>query len=503
MESINLALSMQGVSKRFPGMLAVDNVDLDLHAGEVHAIMGENGAGKSTLMKIITGSFSDYTGVVKMGGRPVALHSPAAAKEYGIGMVYQELSLAPPISIAENLLAGRLPAGRLGLLDRKAMAREARHCLSEVGLDVDPFKTVEELSQHEAQLVEIAKVLGNRPCILIMDEPTSALSQDEVQRLFSMIRHLKNRGLAIVYISHHLPEVFEIADKVTVMRDGRKIATKEIHELTPRSLVQMMVGQDIDEFYRHREAKSGWLVLQVNNLTRLGFFHDVSFELHSGEILGIAGLSGSGRTELARSLCGLDPVDAGQVFLENAPLKPANYPDTLQRGLVYLTEDRKQEGLFLRLSVRRNVIASIFPLLTRFGIYRPEKETAVVRRWSETLGIAAASPDVGAGTLSGGNQQKVLLGKCLATNPEVLILDEPSRGVDVGAKRKIHEAVMALADSGAAVLLISSDLPELAGLSSRALILRNGRLLGILEKAELSEESLLLAANGHWEPSHA
>lgn len=502
MDPIDLALSMEGVSKRFPGTLAVDGVDLDVRAGEVHALMGENGAGKSTLMKILTGSFDDYTGTVRMGGKPVALHSPAAAKELGIGMVYQELSLARAISVAENLLAGRLPTGRFGLLDRAALAREARHCLEQVGLKIDPFKTVEEISQHEAQLVEIAKVLGNRPCILILDEPTSALSRDEVQRLFALIRDLKNRGLAIVYISHHLPEVFEIADRVTVMRDGRKIATRETYELTPRSLVQMMVGQDIDEFYHLREAKIGPVALEAEHLTRLGFFHDVSFQLHQGEILGLAGLSGAGRTELARSLCGLDPLDGGCVTLMDGPLPTGNYPKAVARGVVYLTEDRKQEGLFLRLSVKSNLLAALLPAHSRAGVYRANQGAPVVLRWMEELGIAASSPESGAGTLSGGSQQKVLLGKCLATQPKVLILDEPSRGVDVGAKRKIHEAVMALADGGAAVLLISSDLPELVGLSDRAIVLRNGRLIGELAKEEMSEESLLLAANGQWERSH-
>ena len=478
---------MEGVSKRFPGMLAVDTVDFEVAPAEVHALMGENGAGKSTLMKILTGSFDDYTGTIRIGGREARIHSPAAAKEQGIGMVYQELSLARPISIAENLLVGRLPVRWGGFIDRAALLREARGCLERVGLDLDPLKTVGEISPHEAQLVEIAKVLGNQPCVLVLDEPTSSLSRDEVQRLFRIIRDLRNRGLAIVYISHHLPEIFEIADRVTVMRDGRKIATKEIHEVTPQSLVQMMVGRSIDEFYLRREAKIGAPVLRVEHLTRQGFFHDVSFTLNAGEILGIAGLSGAGRTELARSLCGLDPVHSGSAFLRDEALAPDDYPRNAAKGLVYLSEDRKEDGLFLRLSVQLNLLAAL---------HRPAGGGNVVRRYLEELAIAAASPAVDVGTLSGGNQQKVLLGKWLATEPRVLILDEPTRGVDVGAKRKIHEAVMALADRGAAVLLISSDLPELVGLSDRAVIMRNGRLIGEMPKQELSEEALLLAASG-------
>ncbi|MFA6244164.1 MAG: sugar ABC transporter ATP-binding protein, partial [Candidatus Hydrogenedentales bacterium] len=296
-----IALSMEGITKRFPGTLAVDHVDLDVRVGEVHALMGENGAGKSTLMKILTGVYGDYAGRIRIGGREARIDSPGAAKEHGIGMVYQELSLARPLSIAENVLVGRLPCRRWGLLDRTAMQRETRHCLASVGLVLDPWALVEEISQHEAQLVEIAKVLGNVPCILILDEPTSSLSREEVHRLFQIIRDLRRRGLAIIYISHHLQEVFEIADRVTVLRDGRKIGTRDVAETTPQMLVQMMVGQSIDEFYARRTPRIGDSALCVNGLTRYGFFHDVSFHVRRGEIVGFAGLSGAGRTEVARS----------------------------------------------------------------------------------------------------------------------------------------------------------------------------------------------------------
>jgi ABC-type sugar transport system ATPase subunit len=491
------ALSMQGISKRFPGTLAVDGVDFEVRVGEVHALMGENGAGKSTLMKCLTGCFDDYTGEIGVNGKAVALHSPADAKAQGIGMVYQELSLARPINIAENLLAGRFPTTRMGLLDPKALQREARRCLLLVGLDIDPRKTVEEISPHEAQLVEIAKVLGNHPCILILDEPTSALSREEAQRLFEIIRALKRGGLAIIYISHHLPEVFEVADRVTVMRDGRKMSTHAVAEVTPETLVQKMVGQRVDEFYSERSAVIGPTLLQVERLTRLGFFHDVSFSLRRGEILGVVGLSGAGRSELARSLCGLDPVDFGAVTLDGETMPLEDYPGAVAKGLVYLSEDRKTEGLFLRLPVKTNLMAARLPLLSKWGFYAPGDAPSLVRTFMDELDIVAVSGEVDAGTLSGGNQQKVLLGKCLATDPEVLILDEPSRGVDVNAKRRIHRAVMKLADQGKSVLLISSDLPELVGLSDRAIVLRNGRLIGEMGKEEMSEESVLLAANGH------
>lgn len=492
-----VALQLKGISKRFPGMLAVDNVDLDVRVGEVHALMGENGAGKSTLMKTLTGLFNDYVGSIQIGGQDVRLQSPADAIAHGIGMVYQELSLARPVTIAENLFAGCLPTNRLGLVDRKAMLKNARRCLAHVSLDIDPLKTVEEISQHEAQLVEIAKVLAKKPCILILDEPTSALSREEVRRLFDIIRDLKRRGLAILYISHHIPEVFEIADRVTVLRDGRKIGTHDIHEMTPASLVKMMVGQSINEFYDQREAQMGAAALAVSHLTRYGFFHDVSFQLREGEILGVVGLCGAGRTELARSLCGLDPIHHGEVRLFGEALPPGNYPYAVRKGLVYLSEDRKVDGLFLRLSVMQNLLAALLPARSRAGIYVSRNDASFTQRYLEELGIGAPSPETEVGALSGGNQQKVLLGKWLATRPRVLILDEPTRGVDVKAKRRIHETVIAMADQGTAILLITSDLPELVGMSDRALVMRNGRLIGGMRKDELSEESALLAANGH------
>lgn len=496
---IGIALRMRGVSKRYPGTLAVDGVDFEVRAGEVHALMGENGAGKSTLMKMLAGSFDDYTGQIHVSGRAVELRSPAQACEYGIGMVYQELSLAQPISIAENLLVGRLPVKRGGFVDRKAMDREARRCLRQVGLsNLDPWRRIEEISQHEAQLVEIAKVLGRNPCILVMDEPTSALSREEVRRLFEIIRKLRKRGLAIVYISHHLPEVFEIADRVTVMRDGRKVGSDDVASVTPKSLVQMMVGETIDEFYHQRQSELGDTVLTVQHLTRYGFVHDISFELRSGEILGVAGLAGAGRSELGRSLCGLDPVHEGQVVLEGDGLPLADYPRSVSRGMVYLSEERRNQGLFLRLSVSQNLVSALTPEHSRLGMYQRGSDASVVAEQLEQLSVAAASPEAEVNSLSGGNQQKVLLGKWLAKRPRVLILDEPSRGVDVNAKRRIHEAVMALADSGAAVLLLSSDLPELVGLCDRAIVLRNGHLIGELRKEEMTEESVLLAANGEW-----
>ena len=491
-----IALRMKGVSKRFLGTLAVDGVDFEVRQGEVHALMGENGAGKSTLMKMLAGSFDDYTGKILIGDKEVNLHSPATAKANGIGMIYQELSLARPMSIAENLLVGRLPTMCGPLLDKKAMIAESKQCLKRVGLALDPLTTIEEISQHEAQLVEIAKVLGNNPCILVMDEPTSALSREEVERLFEIIEQLKNAGMAVIYISHHLSEVFRAADRVTVLRDGRKIATRNIDEVTPAEVVQMMVGKTIDEFYTKRNVDIGGPVLEVKNLTRYGFFHNISFHADRGEILGIVGLSGAGRTELARSMCGLDPVDEGSIELEGKTVPPGSYRESVKRGLFYLSEDRKLDGLFLRLSVRQNLVCTLIPGNSTLGVYSSRNDDRIASNMIKRLEIVAASSLTDVSNLSGGNQQKVLLGKWVAGDPRVLILDEPSRGVDVGAKMKIHEAVMEIADKGNTVILISSDLPELVGLSDRVMVIRNGHLIGEMQKDRLSEESVLLAANG-------
>ncbi len=492
---IGLALEMRHVSKRFPGTIAVDDVSFEVFAGEVHALVGENGAGKSTLMKMLAGSFDDYSGDIAVNGKVVTLHSPTMAKKFGIGMIYQELSLARPISIVENLLAGRLP--RKGpFLDKKRALDMAAGLLKHVGLDLDPNLPIEDISQHEAQLVEIAKVLGNNPCILVMDEPTSALSREEVQRLFEIIQNLKNRGIAIVYISHHLPEIFGIADRVTIMRDGKKVATRPIGEITREEIVQMMVGRSVKDFYKRGERSIGEVRFRIKNLSRFGFFHEVNIEARKGEILGICGLSGAGRTELARVLVGLDRADEGSMELDGKPVSGSSMADFLDQGIAYLTEDRKIEGLALRLAMDDNILAAIVDRLSAGSIFSKSKGGPAVSRLISELSINPPDPSRTVGNLSGGNQQKVLLAKWLASEPRVLILDEPTRGVDIGAKMTIHASIEKLAREGCTVLLISSDLPELVGLCDRILIMRKGHFIREMPWSECDEESLLLAANG-------
>ncbi|MHB9025957.1 MAG: sugar ABC transporter ATP-binding protein [Armatimonadota bacterium] len=496
MSEPRIALQMTGISKRFAGTLAVDGVDFAVHAGEVHALLGENGAGKSTLMKVLAGSFSDYTGEIHFDGQPVTLHSPAQAKARGIAMIHQELSLALPLSIAENVLVGRLPARGGIFLDSRRMIDEARACLQRVGLTLDPLIPIEDISQHEAQLVEIAKALGGNPRILVMDEPTSALSREEVERLFAIIHRLREEGLAIIYISHHLPEIFQVADRVTVLRDGMRVATETIGDVTPERLVELMVGRKAADLCAVREAALGAERLRVEGLSRYGFFHDVSFSIRAGEIVGLCGLSGAGRSELARSLCGIDPLDAGTVYLGREKVSSRSYSRSIRRGIAYLPEDRKQQGLALRLDVRDNVLSAVLPQHCTGPFYFKQRGQGTVQRLIDELQVSPPDPSMALSNLSGGNQQKVLLAKWLAIEPEVLILDEPTRGVDVGAKFIIHEAVRRLADRGKAVLLISSDLPELVALSDRMLVMRKGHLIGELPRVICSEESVLLAANG-------
>lgn len=491
-----VVLDMRKVSKSFPGTLAVDNVDFQVRAGEVHALMGENGAGKSTLMKMLAGSFDDYSGDIEVGGKVVRITDPLIAKQHGIGMIYQELSLAKPLSVAENILVGHLPTKGI-FVDKKEMVRITREVLQRVGLEhIDPMIEISELSQHEAQLAEIGKALYLKPGILVMDEPTSALSREEVTRLFDIIRNLKEQGIAIIYISHHLPEVFEIADRVTVMRDGKNVGTDMICNVTPEKLVEMMVGQKIDKFYTKREKDAGEVVFRANDISRWGFFHHVSFEVRKGEILGICGLAGSGRSELACAIIGIDPIQEGTIEFEGKTIRNKDMHQALTRGMAYLTESRKLQGLALRLTMEENIYSSMIGDMLRGGVFSKKMGQEKLAEQIKNLQIYPAEPNRMVSNFSGGNQQKILLGKWLALKPRLLILDEPTRGVDIGAKMLIHKTIESIADQGHSVILISSDLPELVGLSDRVYILREGKMIGEFNKHEINEDTLLLAANG-------
>lgn len=489
-------LEMVGISKAFPGTHALDGVDFDIRKGEVHALCGENGAGKSTLMKVLAGSFNDYTGTIRLNGEEVLLHSPSIAKKLGIGMIYQELSLAQPLSIAENVLVGRLPK-RGVFIDKKKMAQETSECLRRVGLErLDPMVPIEDISQSESQLVEIAKVLGNNPSVLVMDEPTSALSSAAVKRLFQIIRNLKESGISIVYISHHLPEIFEIADRITVLRDGKLIGTVDKDKTNREQIVQMMIGHSVSEFYQRVDHTNESVCrLEVKGFSRFGFFHDVGFKAYEGEIMGICGLTGAGRSELAKSLVGIDPFDEGQILLDGKPFVPKTYWESISKGLAYLTESRKEEGLALRLTVSNNILAGILPRLCHKGVLKKGAGGDIVAGLMKELEVLPDDPQRTVGNLSGGNQQKVLLSKWMAVKPRVLVLDEPTRGVDIGAKMIIHKAIEKLAEQGHTIILISSDLPELVSISNRIQIMVKGRLVKEMMAVDCTEESVLLAAN--------
>ncbi len=495
------ALDMRKVSKRFPGTLAVDQVDFRVKKGEVHALMGENGAGKSTLMKMLNGVFNDYTGDIYINGEKKLLHSPTMAKEAGIGMVYQELSLARRISIYENLLVGRLPKKNAIFIDKKKAIEEARELLSRVGLDdVDPTMDVSEISQCDAQLVEVAKVLGSNPSIIVMDEPTSALSSEEVNRLYKIIRQLKAEGLAIVYISHHLAEIFEIADNVTVMRDGKLVGTLPVSETNPDHLVEMMVGTPVKNFYAdHKTMVQDEVVLKAEDYTRWGFFHHVNFELYKGEILAICGLAGAGRTEIAHALIGVDKADGGKVYIHGKEHIFKNFGEAIQEGLGYLTEDRKEVGLALNQTVADNVTSCVIDKYSKGIFFNQSSLNSLVDEKINEMSVYPADRNRLVNSFSGGNQQKVLMAKWLASGADILILDEPTRGVDVNAKQTIHNVIKDYVSKGNSVILLSSDLPEVVGLADRAVILREGHTIGMIGKKDMTENSILMAANGEGE----
>jgi len=495
MDQSDIVLEVRKGSKIFPGTLAIDNVDLKVCKGEVHAIVGENGAGKSTLMKMLAGVYNDYKGQIYLYGKEVDLHSPSIAKGKGIGMIYQELSLAMSLSIAENVLAGRLPLKHRFFIDKKTVLSKTEAALKEVGLHLNPLTLVEEISQHEAQLVELAKVLVNNPSIIVMDEPTSALSREEVERLFNIIIKLKNKGLAIIYISHILSEVFRVADRVTVLRDGKKVATTDIGNVTPDKLVKMMVGRAITDLYTEHKKTPNDVKLRVENLSRYGFFHDISFCVKKGEILGIYGFSGAGRSELARSICGIDPIDEGKIYFNRERIYPKNMKKSLEYGLAYLPEDRKTQGLFLNLSVGENILSSLLQIRGNNHKYSKKRMQGLLKNLIKRLKIIPPLPSAPINSLSGGNQQKVLLAKWLALSPQVLILDEPTRGVDINSKVDIHRNISKLADQGNAIILITSDLPELCGLSDRVIVMSQGHFIREVPKEECVEDRVLLIAS--------
>ncbi len=487
---------MRNISKTFPGVKALSNVQLTLERGEIHALMGENGAGKSTLMKVLSGAYqADPGGEIRIDGEPVTIGGPLQARDKGISIIYQELALAPNLTVAENMYLGREPS-RGGAIDRAIMNRDAAGVLKRLGANFEPQTQVSALSLADRQLVEIARAVHAKSRILVMDEPTTTLSSRETDRLFALVRQLRQDGMAIIYISHRMGEVYELSDRVSVLRDGTYVGTISRDEMTPELVVRMMVGRDISSFYKkdHRFRANAAPVLEVSDLGDGNRVKGVSFVLHAGEVLGLAGLVGAGRTELARLLFGADQRTSGTVKLAGKTVDIRNPQDAIEAGLVYLTEDRKAEGVLLDMSAKDNINLMIIGKDAKGGVLNLKMMRERAALAIKALTIRVATAEVNVGSLSGGNQQKVLLSRLLETKPLVLILDEPTRGVDVGAKSEIYRIIDDLAKAGAGVLVISSELPEVVGIADRVLVMREGHLEGELEGERIGQENIIALA---------
>lgn len=489
-------LEVLNVSKGFPGVVALANVQLRVRPGTVLALMGENGAGKSTLMKIIAGIYQPDSGELRLKGRPVTFATPLAALQAGIAMIHQELNLMPHMSIAENIWIGREQQNRLGLIDHREMHRCTAALLARLRIDLDPEEQVGNLSIAERQMVEIAKAVSYDSDVLIMDEPTSAITDKEVAHLFSIIADLKAQGKGIVYITHKMNEVFAIADEVAVFRDGAYIGLQRADSLDGDSLISMMVGRELSQLFPQREKPIGELLLKVRDLRLDGVFAGVSFDLHAGEILGIAGLMGSGRTNVAETLFGITPSDGGEIVLDGQPLRIGDPHRAIEKGLALLTEDRKLSGLFPCLSVLENMEVAVLPHYAGGGFVQQKALRALCEDMCRKLRVKTPSLEQCIDTLSGGNQQKALLARWLMTQPRILILDEPTRGIDVGAKAEIYRLIASLAAEGMAVIMISSELPEVLGMSDRVMVMHEGQLMGTLDRNEATQERVMQLASG-------
>jgi rhamnose transport system ATP-binding protein len=467
---------------------------LVVQPGSIHALVGENGAGKSTLVKIVGGVHRRDAGVVELDGEPVDFHGPAEAKAAGVAVIHQEPASFPDLTVAENIYLGREPLGRFRRIDRRAMRAGTRQLFHDLGVDLDPDRPAEGLSIADQQIVEIAKAISLDARLLVMDEPTAALSAVEVRRLFAVARGLRDAGRAVVFISHRLDEVADLCDTVTVMRDGEHVSTDPVAEVTADDLVRRMVGRAVADLYPKVPSTPGEVVLRVEGLESTGTFHDVTFEVRAGEIVGLAGLVGAGRSEIARAVFGVDRYDAGRVVVGGRALRPGDPTAAIAAGLALVPEDRRLEGLVTESSVARNVSAVSRRRLARLGILLPDAEARLARDWSGRLAVKAGALDAVATTMSGGNQQKVVLAKWLATGPKVLIVDEPTRGIDVGTKAEVHRLLSTLAAEGLAVLMISSELPEVLGMADRVLVVREGRIAAELSRAEATPEVVMRAA---------
>ncbi|HEK9997435.1 TPA: sugar ABC transporter ATP-binding protein [Streptococcus equi subsp. zooepidemicus] len=490
-----MKIEMTAISKSFGTNKVLEKIDLVLHSGQVHALMGENGAGKSTLMNILTGLFPASSGTIVIDGVEKQFSNPQEAEAFGISFIHQEMNTWPDMTVLDNLFLGREIKGAFGLLDQKAMKEKAKRAFDRLGISIPLDLPIGSLSVGQQQMIEIAKSLLSEVSLLVMDEPTAALTDRETESLFQMIASLKKEGVGIVYISHRMEEIFRVTDLITVMRDGIVVDTKPTAETNPAELVKKMVGRDIDDYYPAKAAELGELVFEVENLSG-ECFKDISFQVRRGEILGFSGLMGAGRTEVMRAVFGLDKRTAGRIRLNGQDIQVTNPVQAIRAGIGFLTEDRKEEGLILDFSIKDNMTLPSHKDFSKNGFFDDKTSRDFVQKMIDRLRIKSGRPEMVVGNLSGGNQQKVVLAKWIGIAPKVLILDEPTRGVDVGAKREIYQLMNELAERGVPILLVSSDLPEVLGVSDRIVVMHEGRITGELSRGEATQEKVMQLATG-------
>ncbi|OJY50222.1 sugar ABC transporter ATP-binding protein [Pseudonocardia sp. 73-21] len=489
-------LAVASVAKSFGAVAAVRDVSFPLHAGEIHALVGENGAGKSTIVKMLAGVHRPDTGRILLDGRPLELASPADAISEGIAVIYQEPTLFPDLSVAENIVMGRQPRRSLGRVDHRAASRLAADLFVRLGVAIDPGRPARGLSIADQQIVEIAKALSREARVIVMDEPTAALSGVEVERLFAVARSLRDGGAALLFISHRFEEITALCDRVTIMRDGRHVSTDPLDAIGVDEIVRRMVGRPLDTLFPKREVPVGDVVLEVEGLSRAGVFRDVSFQVRAGEIVALAGLVGAGRSEVVQAVFGVDPRDGGTVRVGGTVLRAGSPRAAMAAGIALVPEDRRQQGLVLEASIERNATSTRWRSLARFGLLVGGAERRSAAEWTARLQTKYARLDDPVARLSGGNQQKVVLAKWLSTAPRVLIVDEPTRGIDVGTKAEVHRLLSDLATDGVAIVMVSSELPEVLGMADRVLVMREGHLVAEIARSDANEESVMRAATG-------
>ena len=489
-------LRMEGISKLFPGVVALDGVDLEVRPGTVHALTGENGAGKSTLMKVLIGMYQEDSGTITFEGKQVKIPDTKTGLGLGISMIHQELSYVPELTVAENIYLGREPRGKLGLVSHEQMSNDAKALFERWGIKINPNEQMKHLSVAQAQMVEIAKAISFDSRLIIMDEPTSAMTEHEVEHLYAMIAQLKDNGVSVIYITHKLDEVFKISDYVTVFRDGKLVKMLPAAELDRNKLITLMVGRELTHLFPKEHAEIGEVVLQVKNLNRGELVQDVSFELRRGEILGLAGLMGAGRTEVLETVFGIMKAESGEIVVDGKTRKITQPKDAIAANIGLLTEDRKQTGIMGVLSVRDNMIVAALPKYSPKGMLQPKRIDDACEAQRKALAVKTPSLNQLIENLSGGNQQKVLISRWLLTLPEILMIDEPTRGVDVGAKSEIHRLMSMLAQQNKAILMVSSEMPEVLGMSDRILVMHEGRITGELSREDATQEKIMQLATG-------